>query len=364
MTAIAAVADGKGAYAVDEVHIADPGPGEVQVAIKASGVCHTDLKVLPRWPRMIMGHEGAGVVKQVGDGVTSVRPGDRVLLNWAMPCGNCFACRSGLRNVCENKPTVPPQRFRHRGQPLATSFGLGTMSTLTVVPQAACIVIPAEIQILFTTACTFGCCVMTGYGSVVNAARLEAGSSAAVIGAGAVGLCCIQSARIAGAGMIIAIDVNQRKLDYAQRLGATNCILADRTDEGLLAAAKQVKALTGGRGADYAFECTSVPALGAAPLAMVRNGGTAVQISGIEEKVSIDMELFEWDKIYINPLYGKCVPERDFPKLLAHYARGELKLDEMITGVYPLSDLPKAFEDMLAGKNAKAVLDMQLSTSS
>jgi Zn-dependent alcohol dehydrogenase len=363
MKAQAAVATGTGSYIIDEVDIADPGPGEVQVAIKASGVCHTDLKVLPRWPKMIMGHEGAGVVQQVGPGVVNVRRGDRVLLNWAMPCGNCFACRAGLRNVCENKPQVAPERFEHRGQPLATSFGLGTMSTLTVVAQAACIVIPAEIQIPFTTACTFGCCVMTGYGSVVNAARLEAGSSAAVIGAGAVGLCCIQAARIAGAGMIIAIDVNQRKLDFAQRLGATHCILAERADEGLLGVAKEVRALAGGRGADYAFECTSVPALGAAPLAMVRNGGTAVQISGIEEKVAIDMELFEWDKVYINPLYGKCVPERDFPKLLRHYSRGELKLDEMITGVYRLADLPRAFEDMLAGKNAKAVLDMELTSS-
>jgi S-(hydroxymethyl)glutathione dehydrogenase/alcohol dehydrogenase len=363
MKAQAAVATGTGSYVIDEVEIADPGPGEVQVAIKASGVCHTDLKVLPRWPRMIMGHEGAGIVTQVGAGVASIQSGDRVLLNWAMPCGNCFACRTGLRNVCENKPTVPAERFRHRGQPLATSFGLGTMSTLTVAPVAACIVIPPEVQIPFTTACTFGCCVMTGYGSVVNAARLEAGSSAAVIGAGAVGLCCIQAARIAGAGMIIAIDVNQRKLDYARQLGATHSILADRNDEGLISATKEVKGLTGGRGADYAFECTSVPALGAAPLAMVRNGGTAVQISGIEEKVSIDMELFEWDKIYINPLYGKCVPERDFPKLLRHYARGDLKLDEMITGVYPLADLPRAFDDMLSGKNAKAVLDLELTSS-
>jgi Zn-dependent alcohol dehydrogenase len=202
-----------------------------------------------------------------------------------------------------------------------------------------------------------GCCVMTGYGSVVNAARVEAGSSVAVIGAGAVGLCCVQSARIAGAGSIVAIDVNPTKLDFAKRFGATNTVLASRDDDGLIAAAKQVRALTpDARGCDYAFECTSVPALGAAPLAMVRNGGTAVQISGIEQRVPIDMELFEWDKTYINPLYGKCDPERDFPKLLRHYAKGELKLDEMVTGVYRLEDLPKAFEDMLAGKNAKAVL--------
>src|SRR5437016_9458069 len=111
MLATAAIADGKGNYAIDQVEVGDPGPGEVQVAIKASGVCHTDLKVLPRWPAMIMGHEGAGVVTRVGERVSAVRPGDRLLLNWAMPCGQCFACRSGLRNVCENKPKVPAERF-------------------------------------------------------------------------------------------------------------------------------------------------------------------------------------------------------------------------------------------------------------
>ena len=358
MKARAAIADGKGSYTIDVVQIGDPGAGEVLVSIKASGVCHTDLKVLPRWPAMIMGHEGAGVVLATGPGVTNVSTGDRVLLNWAMPCGQCYSCRHGLKNLCENKPVVPSERFIHRGRPIATSFGLGTMSTATIVPQSACIRINVPIQ--FTTACTLGCCVMTGYGSVINAARVERGGSVVVIGTGAVGICCIQAARIAEAGMIVAVDVNPAKLAYAKRFGATHTILADKNDEGLIRAAKQLKQMTSGRGADYAFECTSLPSLGASPLAMVRNGGTAVQISGIEEKVSIDMELFEWDKTYINPLYGKCDPERDFPKLLQHYAAGELKLDEMVTGIYSLDELPRAFEDMLAGRNAKGVLDLEL----
>ena len=358
MKARAAVADGSGGYRVDEVDVGDPGPGEVLVAIKASGVCHTDLKVLPRWPAMVMGHEGAGVVLAVGAGVTNVAPGDRVLLNWAMPCGNCFACRGGLRNLCENKPTIAPGRITHRGRPVETSFGLGTMSTATVVPHQA--VVRIDVAIPFTSACILGCCVMTGYGSVVNVAKVEPGSTVAVIGAGAVGLCAIQAAAIAGADLIVAVDVNPAKLDYARSFGATHAVLADRADAGLHVAAGEVKRLTGGgRGADYAFECTSVPALGAAPLAMVRNGGTAVQISGIEERVSIDMELFEWDKTYVCPLYGRCVPERDFPKLLRHYQKRELKLDELVTGVYPLDDLPRAFDDMLAGRNAKAVLTME-----
>ena len=354
--ATAAVALGDGTFVIDHVEIGAPGAGEVLVELKASGVCHTDHKMLHLAPVRIMGHEGAGVVAQVGAGVARVKAGDRVLLNWAMPCGNCFACRGGLRNVCENKPTVPSERFLFKGQPITTAFGLGTMSTHTVVPEAA--LIPLDVEMPFTSACTLGCCVMTGYGSVVNVAKVEAGSSVVVLGAGAVGICVIQSARIAGAGSIIAVDVNETKLEFARRFGATHVLLARRDDEGLRQAASEVRALNGGRGVDYAFECTSVPALAAAPLAFIRNGGVAVAISGCEQKVAVDMELFEWDKTYINPLYGKCVPERDFPKLLRHYAAGQLRIDQMITGTYPLIGLQRAFDDMPAGKNAKAVIDL------
>jgi Zn-dependent alcohol dehydrogenase len=200
---------------------------------------------------------------------------------------------------------------------------------------------------------------MTGYGSVVNVARVEPGSSVVVLGAGAVGICVIQAARIAGASAIVAVDVNPKKLEFAKTFGATHTLLAEQSDGELLAVADRVKQMFGGRGADYAFECTSLPRLAAAPLAMVRNGGTAVQVSGTEERVPVTMELFEWDKTYITPLYGRCVPERDFPKLLRHYERKELKLDEMVTGVYSLDDLPTAFEDMLAGKNPKNVILME-----
>jgi Zn-dependent alcohol dehydrogenase len=328
----------------------------VLVEIRASGVCHTDHKMLPLPPRRVMGHEGAGVVLKVGAGVTRVAPGDRVMLNWAMPCGKCRACHNGLRNVCEDPPRIGQGQIRHHGVPIVTAFGLGTMSTATLVPEAACTRIEHDIP--WTTACIFGCCVMTGYGSVVNAARVEPGSSVAVIGAGAVGICVIQSARIANAGQIVAVDVNPQKLAFAKRVGATHTVLAGRDDDELREAASEVKRINADYGVDYAFECTSVPALAASPLAFVRNGGTAIAISGCEQRITVNFELFEWDKIYMNPLYGKCDPERDFPRLMRHYAKGNLRLDEMVTGIYPLWDLPRAFDDMLAGKNAKAVLTM------
>ena len=156
--------------------------------------------------------------------------------------------------------------------------------------------------------------------------------------------------------MIIAIDVNPNRLDMARQYGATHTLVADRADKGLMQAAQQVKAMTNGRGADYAFECTAIPELGAAPLAMIRNAGIACQVSGIEQEITIDMNLFEWDKVYINPLYGKCRPEIDIPILLNLYQKGDLLLDQLVTRTYSLDDLALAFDDLLAGRNAKGVI--------
>jgi S-(hydroxymethyl)glutathione dehydrogenase/alcohol dehydrogenase len=293
----------------------------------------------------------------VGPGVSHLREGDRVLLNWAIPCGDCFQCRRGAENLCENRPRVPDERFGYKGLKINADFGLGTMATHTVVPSQA--VVKIDVEIPFASASILGCGVMTGFGSVVNAAKVRGGSSVAVLGTGGVGLSVIQGAVHACAEKIIGVDVNPARLDLALQFGATHAVLADREDRGLLNAAKKVKELTGGRGADYAFECTAVPELGSAPLAMVRNGGTAVGVSGIEQAISFDMELFEWDKFYINPLYGQCRPSIDFPALLRLYRQGRLKLDEMVTRTYTLDELGKAFEDMHRGANAKGVLLME-----
>jgi S-(hydroxymethyl)glutathione dehydrogenase/alcohol dehydrogenase len=349
----AIVTNGRGEFRLDEVEVADPQRGEVLVEIRASGVCHTDFDSMSWNRRLIMGHEGAGVVRQCGEGVTHVRPGDRVLLNWAIPCGNCFQCRNGAENICEEKPTVPDARFRCGDQPLNASFNLGTMATHALVPWQA--VVPVDVEIPFPSAAILGCGVMTGFGSVVNAAKVQKGSSVAVLGTGGVGLSVIQGAVHACARMIIAVDINPNRLELARNFGATHTIRATREDVGLKKAAREVRALTG-RGADYAFECTAVPELGSAPLVMVRNGGTAVAVSGVEQVVPVDMQLFEWDKRYINPLYGQCRPFVDFPVLLSLYQQKRIKLDEMVTRIYPLEDLALAFEHMKQGINAKGVL--------
>lgn len=349
----AIVTDGEGNFELTEVTLDDPQRGEVLVEIHASGVCHTDFDSL-RWKRrMILGHEGAGVVIACGDGVEHLSPGDRVLLNWAIPCGDCFQCRRGAENICEAQPSVPDDRFRAGDRPLNASFHLGTMATHAIVPWQA--VVPLRVEIPFPSAAILGCGVMTGFGSVVNAARVEKGSSVVVLGTGGVGLSVIQGAVHALAAMIIAIDINPHRLELAKAFGATHFIQPDPDDRDLRRAAQAVRDLTR-RGADFAFECTAIPELGVAPLRMVRNGGMAVAVSGVEQVVPVDMELFEWDKRYINPLYGQCRPFVDFPALLTLYHQKRLKLDEMVTRTYPLADLALAFEHMKQGLNAKGVL--------
>jgi S-(hydroxymethyl)glutathione dehydrogenase/alcohol dehydrogenase len=351
----ALVTAGDAQFSLEEVELGDPQANEVLVELKASGVCHTDLDMLNRRFPHVMGHEGAGVVLATGAGVDHVKPGDAVILNWAIPCGECFQCRQGKENICAARPHVPHDRRKWRGKPLYPSFGIGTMASHSVVPKQALVKI--DVDIPFPSAALLGCGVMTGFGSVTNVAKVRPGSSVVVLGTGGVGLSVIQGAVHACAGMIIAIDVNPARLELAKQFGATHTILAKREDAGLIGASKEVKSLIG-RGADYAFECTAVPELGAAPLAMVCNGGVAIAVSGIEQVVPIDMELFEFDKLYMTPLYGQCRPQIDFPMLLKLYQRKSLKLDEMVTRTYPLSKegLTQAFEHMRQGLNAKGVL--------
>jgi Zn-dependent alcohol dehydrogenase len=365
MIAKAAIADGKGKFSIEEITVAAPQGDEVLVEIKAAGICHTDWDSLSWGKPLVMGHEGAGIVRAIGETVKNIQVGDAVILNWAIPCGTCFQCLEGNQHICEeNSPVTAGNKVSggharlegtlYQDKPIERSFSIGTMSSHTLVREAALVKIHVEMP--FTSASIVSCGVMTGYGSVVNAAKVKAGSSVVVLGTGGVGLNVIQGAKISGASKIIGIDINPQRLEMAMEYGATHTILADKNDAGLLEAAKRVKEMTHGRGADYSFECTAIPALGAAPLAMIRNAGTACQVSGIEQEITIDMNLFEWDKIYINPLYGKCRPQIDMPILQDLYAKGDLKLDEMITRTYPLEDLEKAFDDMHHGRNAKGVI--------
>lgn len=366
ITCKAAITHGDGEFFIDEIIVGDPLDDEVLVQIKAAGLCHTDYDSLRWGKQIILGHEGAGIVVKTGSNVRSVSDGDFVILNWAIPCGICFQCLEGNEHICENNSPVTagnnfsgghshPEGTKYKGKAITRSFNIGTLSQYTLVKEAA-VVKNHSAEMPATSAGIIGCGVMTGYGSVMNVAKVKEGSSVVVMGTGGVGLNVIQGARIAKAGKIIAIDINRNRLDMAMQFGATDIIVADKNDAGLLIAASQVKQMLGGRGSDYAFECTAIPELGAAPLAMIRNAGMAIQVSGIEQVISFDMNLFEWDKIYVNPLYGKCRPRIDFPRIIDHYENRELMLDELVTSTYSLEDLEKAFDDMLTGRNAKGVI--------
>jgi Zn-dependent alcohol dehydrogenase len=356
----AAVSDGFGNFSIQQIHLNKPAEGEVLVRIKASGICHTDYDSLSWEKALVMGHEGAGIVEDVGLGVNSVKIGDAVMLNWAIPCGQCFTCSDGRQHICEVNSFVTGTgggdtgKTQLAGQPIGRSFHLGTMAEATVVKEAA--VIKISEAMAFSSAAIIGCGVMTGYGSAVNTAKVTPGATCAVIGCGGVGLNVIQGCRIAGATKIIAIDLSEERLKQAEIFGATHFIKATKDDLDFINMRQEVRDLSDGRGADYAFECTAVPALGAAPLALIRNSGVAIQASGIEQKVNFDCELFEWDKIYINPLYGQCQPKRDFPRLQTLYSQGKLLLDELLTRTYTLDELSMAFDDLLAGRNAKGVI--------
>jgi Zn-dependent alcohol dehydrogenase len=360
----AAIANGSGSFSIEEIEVGLPQADEVLVEIHAAGICHTDHASLS-WKRpLVMGHEGAGVILEVGSSIRHVAPGDKVVLNWAIPCGHCHPCHRGEAVLCEtSRPAYVMERsdgHAHsagtlwRGQPVDRSFNIGTLSGLTLVKGAAVTKIPREIEC--TAACIVGCGVMTGFGSAVNIARVHPGDSVVVIGCGGVGLNIIQGARIQGAGKIIALDRHQGGLENARRFGATETLLTQPEDTDLRVAAAEVHRRTGGRGADFAFEATSVPRLAFAPLLMIRNGGMALQVSGINEAVDVEMPRFMWNKTYLTPLYGGCVPERDFPRIFSLYQEGRLLLDELVTRTYPLSQLDAALNDMLEGRNAKGVI--------
>ncbi len=360
----AAIADGLGRFTIDEIDVGAPAAGEVLVAMRAAGICHTDEASLSWGRPLVMGHEGSGVVIAAGTGVTRVRTGDRVVLNWCIPCGECVQCRRGDAVLCEtSRPAHVMERsagHAHadgttwRGRPIDRSFNIGTLSGLALVREPAVTGIPDGVS--FEAAAIAGCGVMTGVGSVLNVAGVAAGEHVAVLGCGGVGLNVVQGARIAGAATIVAIDTNPAALARARELGATHVVEARHDDRDGDDVTRRVKALTGGRGADYAFEATSVPSLAFLPLRLVRDGGTALQVSGINDPVTVPMPWFMWNKRYVTPLYGGCVPARDFPRLFGLHAAGDLELDALVTRTYPLERLDEAIDDMLSGRNAKGVI--------
>lgn len=360
----AIIADGQGRFGIETIEVDPPGPGEVRVVIGAAGVCHTDHASL-RWPGpLVLGHEGAGYVEAIGAGVEGLQVAQPVLLNWAIPCGHCFQCEHGADSLCERTHELDVPRLgssrahagatRWHGQAIDRAFHLGTFSRYTLVRAEAVTPLPPNLPV--DIACILGCAVMTGVGSAVNVAAVAPGDSVAVLGCGGVGLNVIQGARIAGARSIIAIDRVPSRLDRARELGATHIVLAGDGDIGHAQLVTDVRTLTDGRGVDHAFEATGLPALAFLPLQLARNGGNALQVSGAHGPAELQLTDLFWNKRYLAPLYGGCVPSRDFPRLFEWIAQGRLELAALISHRYPMEALDRAFDDMLEGRSSKGVL--------
>ncbi|MFJ7156872.1 Zn-dependent alcohol dehydrogenase [Streptomyces sp. NPDC101118] len=342
---------------IAEIDLPEPGPGQVRVRLAAAGVCHSDLSLTNGTMRVpvpaVLGHEGAGTVVSVGEGVTHVAPGDGVVLNWAPSCGACHHCRLGEVWLCASALTGVGAVYARTadGTDLHPGLNVAAFAEETVV--AANCVLPAPEGIPLTEAALLGCAVLTGHGAVHHNARVREGESVAVFGVGGVGLAALQSARIAGAGPVVAVDVSPAKEELARAAGATDFVLASETT------AKQVRALTGGHGADVAIECVGRAETIRTAWDSTRRGGrtTVVGIGGKEQQVTFHaLEIFHFARTLSGCVYGNCDPARDLPVLADHIRAGRLDLAALVSDRITLDGIPAAFEAMLAGKGGRSLV--------
>ncbi len=341
---------------VEEIDLPEPGPGMVRVKLAAAGVCHSDLSLsngtLRQSVPAVLGHEGAGTVVSVGSGVEGVVAGDQVVLNWSPSCGTCHFCAAGEPYLCLHSgdaATVPYATFG--GEPLYAGLGTAAFAEETLVPAGGVLPLPDGVPV--TDAALLGCAVLTGYGAVVHAARVRAGESVVVFGLGGVGLATIQSARIAGATTIIAVDVRPEKEALALAQGATHFRVADD------AMAKTIRGLTGGFGADHAFECVGRAATIRTAWSSTRRGGstTVVGIGSAQDKVEFSaLELFHFARTLRGCVYGNGDARTDLPVLAEHVRAGRLDLSALITDRITLDGVPAALEQMARGAGARSVV--------
>ena len=316
----------------DDVTLRDLAPGDVKVKIAHSGVCHSDLSAMngtiPQTPPVVLGHEGAGVVTDIGDGVTHVAPGDHVIIAFSPPCGTCPYCTGrGQPNLCIDgffAMSANPQ-FRRGDTVVGAMTGCGTFAEETIVPGIAAVKIDDDIPL--DVAALVGCGVTTGVGAALNTAGITPGSSVLVIGAGGVGVAAIQGARIAGAAVIVAVDLHEGKLDRAKAFGATHGVLP----EDLPAALAEV---TAGEGFDFTLECIGMPTTMRQAFDMTRRGGTSciVGVGRMDETFELSaFEMFFSEKTLVGSMYGGADVRTDFNRFLRLYKAGRLDLEGMIS---------------------------------
>jgi S-(hydroxymethyl)mycothiol dehydrogenase len=351
------VALSKGApVSVETIIIPDPGPGEAVVKVQACGVCHTDLHyreggINDEFP-FLLGHEAAGVVEAVGDGVTDVAPGDYVILNWRAVDGTCRACRRGEPWYCFSTHNAAQKMTLESGQELSAALGIGAFVEKTLVHAGQCTKVDPAAKP--EVAGLLGCGVMAGIGAAINTGGVGRGDSIAVIGCGGVGNAAIAGAKLAGATTIIAIDVDDRKLEWAKDFGATHTINSRNTDlvEG-------VQALTDGNGANVVVDAVGRPETFKQAFYARDLAGTAVLVGVPTPDMTIDLpliDIFGRGGATKSSWYGDCLPSRDFPMLIDLYLQGRLPLDKFVTETIGLDDVEAAFEKMHKGEVLRSVV--------
>jgi S-(hydroxymethyl)glutathione dehydrogenase / alcohol dehydrogenase len=349
---------------VEEAELEAPRAGEVLVEVKSAGVCHSDLHpARGDWPArtpLVLGHEGAGVVREVGEGVTRVRVGDRVVFCWAPPCGACPPCLEGRPVLCDrlertsyrNRLPAGDTRLSARGQRVAHFNGTACFADYAVVAEEGAI--PVSQDVSFEALATIGCAVVTGVGAVRNAARVERGAKVLVIGAGGVGLNVVQGARLYGCAEIIAVDVRRGPLQLALEFGATHALEASAED--VVARARE---LTDGRGADYVFDTVGAPETLKQALAFARKGGMVVLTGLSRTDAHAPIALFPFvmqEKRLIGSVYGSGQPLRDIPRLIELYQEGKLRLDELAARTYHLEQVNEALAALASAEGARGII--------
>lgn len=350
---------------LEEVEVDSPRAGEVLVRVAASGVCRSDLHALEgespvAIPPLILGHEGAGRVEEVGPGVAGLAVGDHVVIALYGPCGACDECRSGDLTNCWSETRTHNMygrmpdgttRLRWKGKPIAGMCGSGSLAEYSVVREAQLVKIDPSIPL--DLACLAGCGVTTGIGAALNIAEVRPGSTSAVIGCGGVGLNVIQGAAIAGSARIIACDTQSSKLDLASDLGATDCILIREGDS----IHERIRELAPG-GVDYAFEVVGHTPLVEEAFEATRTGGTTVMVGAPPPgtRVSIDSRTLFSDRRLLGCMGGGNIPARDIPRIMRHYLQGTLNLEKLVETRLPLDRVNEAFEALRAGETVRTVV--------
>ncbi|MEU3741639.1 MULTISPECIES: S-(hydroxymethyl)mycothiol dehydrogenase [unclassified Streptomyces] len=341
---------------IETIVVPDPGPGEAVVKVQACGVCHTDLHyreggINDDFP-FLLGHEAAGIVESVGDGVTEVAPGDYVILNWRAVCGQCRACKRGRPQYCFDTHNAKQKMTLLDGTELSPALGIGAFAEKTLVAAGQCTKVdPAASP---AAAGLLGCGVMAGIGAAINTGNVGRGDSVAVIGCGGVGNAAVVGARLAGAAKIIAVDIDDKKLATAKSLGATHTVNSRSADP-----IEAVRELTDGNGADVVIEAVGRPETYEQAFYARDLAGTVVLVGVPTPEMRIDLPLldvFGRGGALKSSWYGDCLPSRDFPMLIDLYQQGRLDLDAFVTETIELADVEKAFERMHHGDVLRSVV--------